>query len=73
MDYVAFSGRVLTFPSGSTMGQLQCTNIQINDDVILEQSGETFFAIINSSDAEISPGRGQANITLQEMNDDGME
>lgn len=73
MDYSAFTGRILSFSSGSSMGQQQCTNVEIRNDGILENDREMFSVSIESDDANIPSGREEATITLRETNDEGME
>ena len=66
MDFTAFSSRVLTFPIDSVGGDQQCTNVMINNDNVVEASGEMFFVNLASSDADIVPGRERATITIDD-------
>ena len=69
MDFVQIVNRVLTFPANSMTGDTLCTNVNINNDMVLEMNMEMFFLDITSSDADIQPGRGRATVTILETND----
>ena len=65
-----FMDRPLMFPANySQMGDLMCTNIEINNDDVLEANMEQFFADITSTAADIESGRDRATITILETND----
>ena len=70
MDYLAI-GQDLTFPVNSLSGDTVTADVVINNDNVLETTGEMFFADITSADAVIEAGRGRATIQLDETNDDG--
>ena len=66
-----FMNRPLMFTANSQMGDEVCTNIEINNDNVLEANMEQFFATITSSAADIASGRESATITILETNDGG--
>ena len=72
MDYASLSNSLLVFTPPSVTGDSECIDITINNDNILELTGEFFFADITSDVADLVPGRESATITLQEPNDEGM-
>ena len=64
-DYTPFT-RVVTFTAGSTIGGTQCTNVNIEDDNVLEPL-ENFFADLTipaGSNAVIVTGRERATINI---------
>ena len=69
MDFTAFTNRALMFTAGSQMGDSVCTNIEINNDDVLELNSEQFFADITSTAADIESGEDRATITILETND----
>ena len=71
MDYIAINGQDLTFPADSMNGDTVTVDVVINNDNVLESTGEMFFADITSGNADIEMGRGRASIQLNETNDDG--
>ena len=71
MDYLAISGQDLVFPANSMNGDTVTADVVINNDNVLETTGEMFFADITSTDAIIAAGRARATIQLDETNDDG--
>ncbi len=61
-DYVAASVG-LTFPAGSTNGDMQCLNISIIDDSVLEDN-ETFTVTLTTSGAGVSLRNNIITITI---------
>ena len=70
MDFMAISNRNLIFPANSMVGDTVCTNININNDMVLEMGVEMFFLDITSTDADIAAGRGRAIVSIIETNDE---
>ena len=69
MDFMEIVNRLVTFPANSMTGDTVCTNVNINNDMVLEMSVEIFFLDITSSDADIAAGRGRATVSIIESND----
>ena len=70
MDYTAIVNRVLVFLQGSVQGAQMCVDINVNNDNVLELTGENFFVNLETDDAQVATDT--ATIQFLETNDEGI-
>ena len=69
-DYTGVMSAVLTFPPGSSNGAMECLNIDINDDNILEHF-EAFTVHLTTSETHVTVNSNANELLANIRDNDG--